>query len=77
MILEAARYGVCKVNIDTDGRLVWTRVHREFFRDKPEKFDFRDPGKVYVSEYANFIAHKNEKLGSAGQLPFIKVELAK
>lgn len=74
---RAAVLGVTKVNIDTDGRLVWTRVHREFFRDKPEKFDFRDPGKVYVSEYANFIAHKNEKLGSAGQLPLIKLELAK
>jgi fructose-bisphosphate aldolase class II len=30
--LPAARLGVTKVNIDTDGRLVWTRVHREFFR---------------------------------------------
>ena len=57
-----------KVNIDTDGRLVWTRVHREFFRDKPEKFDLRDPGKVFMDEYAKFIAHKNEKLGSAGTL---------
>ncbi len=66
--LPAARLGVTKVNIDTDGRLVWTRVHREFFRDHPEKFDFRDPGKVFVKEYADFIAHKNEKLGSAGQL---------
>ena len=32
--LPAAKLGVTKVNIDTDGRLVWTRVHREFFRDK-------------------------------------------
>src|SRR5438067_13407835 len=66
--LPAAKLGVTKVNSDTDGRLVWTRVHREFFRDHPEQFDFRDPGKIFVSEYANFIAHKNEKLGSAGQL---------
>ncbi len=43
--LPAAKLGVTKVNIDTDGRLVWTRVHREFFRDHPEKFDFRDPEK--------------------------------
>ncbi len=64
--LPAAKLGVTKVNIDTDGRLVWTRVHREFFRDHPEKFDFRDPGKIFVKEYADFIAHKNEKLGSAG-----------
>ena len=61
-----------KVNIDTDGRLVWTRVHREFFRDHPEKFDFRDPGKIFVTEYADFIARKNEKLGSAGQLDAVR-----
>src|SRR6185295_18477308 len=36
--LPAAKLGVTKVNIDTDGRLVWTRVHREFFRDKPGEF---------------------------------------
>ncbi len=27
---KAATLGVTKVNIDTDGRLVWTRVHREW-----------------------------------------------
>ncbi len=69
---RAAQLGVTKVNIDTDGRLVWTRVHREFFRDYPEKFDLRDPGKVFMSEYAKFIAHKNEKLGSAGQLEAVR-----
>ena len=66
--LRAAQLGVTKINIDTDGRLVWTRVHREFFRDHPEKFDLRDPGKVFMAEYAKFIADKNEKLGSAGNL---------
>jgi fructose-bisphosphate aldolase class II len=70
--LPAAKLGVTKVNIDTDGRLVWTRVHREFFRDHPEKFDFREPGKIFMQEYANFIAHKNEKLGSAGQLKAVR-----
>ena len=47
---RAAELGVTKINIDTDGRLVWTRVHREFFRDFPEKFDLRDPGKVFIAE---------------------------
>ena len=46
--LPAAKLGVTKVNIDTDGRLVWTRVHREFFRDNPARFDFRPPGKIFV-----------------------------
>jgi len=73
--VRASQLGVTKINIDTDGRLVWTRVHREFFRDKPEKFDLRDPGKVFMGEYAKFIAHKNGKLGSAGQLPAIRKAL--
>lgn len=65
---RAAELGVTKVNIDTDGRLVWTRVHREYFIDHPENFDLRPVGKVFMGEYAKFIAHKNEKLGSAGHL---------
>ena len=73
--LPAAKLGVTKVNIDTDGRLVWTRVHREFFRDKPAEFDFRPPGKVFMQAYADFIAHKNEKLGSANQLEAIRASL--
>lgn len=73
--LPAAKLGVTKINIDTDGRLIWTRVHREFFRDKPSEFDFRPPGKVFVEEYAKFIAHKNRKLGSAGQLPDVRKKL--
>jgi fructose-bisphosphate aldolase class II len=75
--LPAAKMGVCKVNIDTDGRLVWTRVHREFFRDHPEKFDLRDPGKIYIDEYAKMIAHKNEVLGSAGKLDEVRAQVGK
>jgi fructose-bisphosphate aldolase class II len=73
--LPAAKLGVTKVNIDTDGRLVWTRVHREFFRDKPAEFDFRPPGKIFMQAYADFIARKNEKLGSAGQLDAIRASV--
>jgi fructose-bisphosphate aldolase class II len=73
--LPAAKLGVTKVNIDTDGRLVWTRVHREFFRDKPAEFDFRPPGKIFMQAYADFIANKNEKLGSAGQLEAIRASV--
>src|SRR5204862_6823643 len=73
--LPAAKLGVTKVNIDTDGRLVWTRVHREFLRDKPDQFDFRPPGKIFMQAYADFIAHKNEKLGSAGQLDAVRASV--
>ncbi len=74
--VKAVPLGVTKVNIDTDGRLVWTRVHREYFRDHPEKFDFRGPGKIFMSEYAKFIAHKNVKLQSAGRLEEVRAALA-
>ena len=73
--LPAAKLGVCKVNIDTDGRLVWARVHREFFRDKPGDFDLRGPGKIFMAEYAKFIASRNELLGSAGQLEAVRASL--
>ena len=73
--LPAAKLGVTKINIDTDGRLVWTRVHREFFRDKPGDFDFRPAGKIFIDEYAKFIASRNKLLGSAGQLAGVRASL--
>ncbi len=75
--LPAAKLGVTKINIDTDGRLVWTRVHREFFRDNPSDFDFRPPGKIFIDEYAKFIASRNDKLGSSGQLADLRKSLGK
>jgi len=69
---KAATLGVTKINIDTDGRLVWCRVHREAFRDDPKNFDLRPPGKIFMKEYAKFIAQKNEYLGSAGQLDAVR-----
>jgi fructose-bisphosphate aldolase class II len=63
---------VTKVNIDTDGRLVWCRVHREVFRDHPDVFDLRKPGEIFMNEYAKYIVHKNEMLGSAGQLESVR-----
>jgi fructose-bisphosphate aldolase class II len=69
---RAAELGVTKINIDTDGRLVWTRVHREYFLEHPEVFDLRPIGKEFMSAYADFIASKNEKLGSAGHLEEVR-----
>ena len=74
--LPAAKMGVCKINIDTDGRLVWCAVYRESFRDKPEDFDPRTPGKTFMPAFAEYIAHKNAKLGSAGQLEAVRKALA-
>jgi len=40
-IREACRSAVCKVNIDSDGRLAMTAAIREIFATKPEEFDPR------------------------------------
>jgi fructose-bisphosphate aldolase class II len=61
-LLEAIRLGVCKVNIATDMRLIWTRIHREFFRDSPEKFDMVIPGKAYMDELESFVVQKCRSL---------------
>jgi len=74
--LPAAKLGVTKINIDTTP-FGLTRVHREFFRDKPAEFDFRPPGKIFIDEYAKFIASRNDKLGSSGQIPDLRKSLGK
>ena len=69
---RAAELGVTKINIDTDGRLVWTRVHREHFNEHPENFDLRPVGKIFMAEYAKFIMQKNDYLGSSQQLETVR-----
>jgi len=75
--LPAAKLGGCKVNIDTDGRLVWCAIHREAFRDDPANFDLRPPGKVFMAAYADYIVHKNKMLGSSGQLEDVRKTIKK
>lgn len=64
---KAIGLGICKVNIATDMRLVWTMVNREFFRDKPEEFAPTTPGKIFMETYKEFIIKKFELLGARGK----------
>jgi len=41
-VQEAIKYGVRKINIDTDIRLAMTGAVRKFFFENPEKFDARE-----------------------------------
>lgn len=66
-IREAIPYGICKINVATDLRVLWTRVHREFFAETPDLFDPVVPGGVYMKELEQFCIEKFEKLGSAGK----------
>ncbi|MCQ2554234.1 MAG: class II fructose-1,6-bisphosphate aldolase [Clostridia bacterium] len=41
MITEACKYGICKVNIDTDLRLAMTAEVRKYIKENPKEFDPR------------------------------------
>ena len=64
---EAAKSAVCKINIDSDGRLAMTAAIRKAFAENPAEFDPRKYlGPARDALKALYI-HKNEKvLGSAG-----------
>lgn len=66
-IARAIGLGICKVNVATDLRVLWTRVHREFFVQHPEMFDPIAPGRVYMDELEKLCIDKFEKLGSTGK----------
>ena len=66
-ILKAIRFGVCKINIATDARLIWTRVNREFFKYTPAQFDPIIPGKSYMEAFEKFCIVKFDLLKSAGK----------
>ncbi len=65
---KAARSAVCKINIDSDGRLAMTALIRKTFAEKPTEFDPRKYLGPARDELTKMIIHKNkEVLGSAGQ----------
>ena len=64
---KAIAYGICKVNIATDLRLLWTRVHRAFFSLSPELFDPVVPGKKYMEAYQVFMCSRFDILGASGK----------
>ena len=64
---EAARSAVCKINIDSDGRLAMTAAIRKVFNEKPAEFDPRKYlGPARDALKALYIHKNKEVLGSAG-----------
>ena len=65
---EAARSAVCKINIDSDGRLAMTAVIRKFMAENPDKFDPRQYLGPAREELKKLYMHKiNNVLGSNGK----------
>jgi fructose-bisphosphate aldolase class II len=66
---RAARSAVCKINIDSDGRLVMTAMIRKAFAEDPKGFDPRNYLGPARDELMKLIERKNkEVLGSAGRV---------
>ncbi|WP_027715893.1 class II fructose-bisphosphate aldolase [Desulfuromonas sp. TF] len=65
---RAAKGAVCKINIDSDGRLAVTAKIREYMANNPAEFDPRKYLGEARKELIKLIKHKNETvLGSAGR----------
>jgi fructose-bisphosphate aldolase class II len=65
---KAAKSAVCKINIDSDGRLAMTAMIRKVFFEKPDEFDPRKYLGPARDELKKLYSHKNVNvLGSAGQ----------
>ena len=55
---KAASLSVCKINIDSDLRLAMTGSIRQFFNEKPDKFDPREYLKPARANIKELVAHK-------------------
>ena len=71
-IQHAIRYGVRKINIDTDIRLAMTGAVRKFLAENPEKFDAREWLKPAREAAYKICRQRYLEFGCEGQAPKIK-----
>jgi fructose-bisphosphate aldolase class II len=65
---KAAKSAVCKINIDSDGRLAMTAIIRKVLNEKKDEFDPRKYLGPARDELKKLYMHKNnDVLGSAGK----------
>lgn len=58
MLLKAGKYGVCKINIDTDLRLAMTASIRKYLAEHPEDFDPRSYLGAGRQAIKDMVSHK-------------------
>jgi fructose-bisphosphate aldolase class II len=73
-IQEAIKFGVRKINIDTDIRLAMTAAIRRFFAENPGKFDPREYLKPATAAAKSICKQRYVEFGCEGQAPKIKGE---
>ena len=67
MIAQAAKTGVCKINVDTDLRIAMTGMIRKGFFEHPEEFDPRKymaPARQAIKEV---VQRKMRIMGCSGK----------
>lgn len=69
---ETIKYGVSKVNVDTDGRITMTGAIRKFFAEHPDKFDPREYLGPARDALRDMVKARMIAFGAAGQAPKIK-----
>ncbi len=73
-IQKAIRFGVRKINIDTDIRLAMTAAVREFLHQNPDKFDAREWLKPARAAAQSICKQRYVEFGCEGQGAKIKAE---
>ncbi|MFZ5601399.1 MAG: class II fructose-bisphosphate aldolase [Pseudomonadota bacterium] len=73
-IVEAIKYGVRKVNIDTDLRLASTGAIRRFLAKNREEFDPRKYFKETITAMRDICVDRYQAFGTAGNASKIKVQ---
>ena len=69
MIHEAVKYGICKVNVDTDLRLAMTAEIRKYLTENPEEFDPRKYMSPARDAIKSMVQHKlKDMLNASGRL---------
>ena len=71
-IQEGIKYGVRKVNVDTDLRMAMTGAIRKVFATKPEEFDPRKYLKPAIEAMQAVCEQRYEQFGAAGHAASIK-----
>jgi len=67
-LMLATKSAVCKINIDSDGRLAMTATIRRIFHEKPAEFDPRKYLGPARDALIKMYKHKNDNvLGSSGK----------
>ncbi|MFX0034562.1 MAG: ketose-bisphosphate aldolase [Candidatus Hermodarchaeota archaeon] len=69
---KATQFGVCKINIATDSRIVFTAIIRKFLIENPDQIEPRKYLGLSRQELIKMIKQRNEDvLGSSGQAKYI------